>query len=513
MMSVCALRTLRTKTMRPRAPLSVPAWAAPISRRAMSTDLSDAQWEAQFSQAIEAANISADMDYDTSADTLRTLIKTRLLKYSDLHNNPRRFFKAHRILASHATRVGPGFWIRFTVQMNLFGGTILGLASDSQLPLLESLEEKGHLGCFGLTEAFAGVNSGFLVNTRADWDSSERKFILSTPDEGAHKNWISQGYTADKALVLASLYLHGNNLGPHAFVIDLREKGKLVDGVVLTDMGRKTVGNDLDNARIEFRNVAVSHKALLTKFCEFNPDSGEYSVTKGVKPFTMIGQRLFTGRVAVAQAALAFRASLFARTKAYSDNKPIWGPPHKDGTPRTDMRLSHIPQLVAIYKEGEEQGKELEDFVAACESELCDTLVAGRLPSDELIGAIAVAKVKAVESSIALSLKLKQEVGSFALMAGSGFEQLDFLQCCKFAEGDSRILMLKMARDRLRLFQKNQQGAPDEDELCRHITQNIATEMKASGNEQKAWDDNYKEAYELAGMVMDRIFASYQAKA
>ena len=39
-------------------------------------------------------------------------------------------------------------------------------------------------------------------------------------------------------------------------------------------------------------------------------------------------------------------------------------------------------------------------------------------------------------------------------MAGSGFEQMDFLQCCKFAEGDSRILMLKMARYRLRAFQK-----------------------------------------------------------
>jgi hypothetical protein len=26
-------------------------------------------------------------------------------------------------------------------------------------------------------------------------------------------------------------------------------------------------------------------------------------------------------------------------------------------------------------------------------------------------------------------------------MAGTGFERTDYLQCCKFAEGDSRILM------------------------------------------------------------------------
>lgn len=39
-------------------------------------------------------------------------------------------------------------------------------------------------------------------------------------------------------------------------------------------------------------------------------------------------------------------------------------------------------------------------------------------------------------------------------MVGSGFDQMDFLQCCKFAEGDSRILMLKMARDCMSLHQK-----------------------------------------------------------
>ena len=55
-----------------------------------------------------------------------------------------------------------------------------------------------------------------------------------------------------------------------------------------------------------------------------------------------------------------------------------------------------------------------------------------------------------METSIDLCWRLKQEVGSYALMGSSGFKHLDFLNCCKFAEGDSRILMQKMARDRLR---------------------------------------------------------------
>ena len=41
-----------------------------------------------------------------------------------------------------------------------------------------------------------------------------------------------------------------------------------------------------------------------------------------------------------------------------------------------------------------------------------------------------------MEDSIEMTHRLKQEVGSFALMADAGFMHLDFLQCCKFAEGD-----------------------------------------------------------------------------
>tara|TARA_B110001469_G_scaffold115039_1_gene119374 strand:+ start:248 stop:472 length:225 start_codon:yes stop_codon:yes gene_type:complete len=72
-----------------------------------------------------------------------------------------------------------------------------------------------------------------------------------------------------------------------------------------------------------------------------------------------------------------------------------------------------------------------------------------------------------VETSIDLCWRLKQEVrshalsgpnpnpnpnpnpdqvGSYALMGSSGFKHLDFLNCCKFAEGDSRVLMQKMVR-------------------------------------------------------------------
>ncbi len=144
----------------------------------------------------------------------------------------------------------------------------------------------------------------------------------------------------------------------------------------------------------------------------------------------MIGQRLFTGRVAVAQAALIFAQNLFANTEQFANGKACWTP----GKQRPP--LSAVPQLKAIFADGKQQLAVLAAFMAKVEQQLCDCLRRDVIPPLPLQQAIAVGKVKAVEGAIALCFNLKQEVGSYALMAGTGFEQIDFLTCCKFAEGD-----------------------------------------------------------------------------
>jgi acyl-CoA oxidase len=100
------------------------------------------------------------------------------------------------------------------------------------------MQGKGSLGCFGLTEKLAGVQSGLVVGTTAEWDDEKQHFLLNTPNKGAQKNWISQGYTADKAVVMADLIIGGKSVGPHAFLMDFRNDGAVIDGVDLGDMGR-----------------------------------------------------------------------------------------------------------------------------------------------------------------------------------------------------------------------------------------------------------------------------------
>eukprot|EP00750_Incisomonas_marina_P001288 INCI1108.6.p1 GENE.INCI1108.6~~INCI1108.6.p1 ORF type:complete len:510 (-),score=80.46 INCI1108.6:178-1707(-) len=457
----------------------------------------------------EVANIKYLDNHFDSADQLRGIVRRSLLKFSDLRDSPARFFEAHRQIAARSTELGPGFFIRFTVQYNLFAGTILGCGGETQLELLDEMQSKGQLGCFALTEKFAGVNSGLVVNTEIEWDQAAQKFILNTPTEGAKKNWISQGFTADKAVVIANLTVGGQAVGPHAFVMDFRdEAGNLVPGVEVDDMGTKSVGNDLDNAWIKFNQVELPYSALLNRFAEIDvKGDGSYKLrVPGVRPFDMIGQRLFSGRVAVAQAALAYRKSLYASTKTYADEKLCWAPGKqtKDDLPV----LSAIPQLIEIFADEEKKIARTEAFIKICEQQLSECLETNSLPGRELQEAIAVAKVHGVEETIKMCFRLKQEVGSFALMAGSGFEQMDFLQCCKFAEGDSRILMLKMARDRLGVYRKNA-GAIPEDALSledRHCKALLDLGKPTSIEEQL---QQHHAMTELAELTMERIMESY----
>jgi len=503
MLSRVVARIGRQVTARSRSfkPLQVATLSSDSAQSA--TDQTDSDWTTKWTDAT--SSLRSDVSFDESAARLRELIQTDLLRFTDLQHNPARFFEAHRILARHAVQHGPGFWIRFTVQYNLFAGTILAVGGDDQVRSLDDMQSDAQLGCFGLTEKLAGVQSGLVVNTTINWDNEKQKFILNTPNEGARKNWISQGAVCDKAVVLADLSVEGKRCGPHAFVMDFRQEGSVVDGIHLEDMGRKTTGNDLDNAWIHFNNVELPKDAMLNRYADV-VDGKYVQKVKGVRPFDMIGQRLYTGRIAVAQAALSYCHQLFDVTKNYSDNKQCY-------SMSGDVYLSNIPQLNALYIEADEKLSELNAFVDRCETELSECLVSSTLPSAQLVEAIATCKVMAVEHSIRLCHLLKQEVGSFALMEDSGFKHLDFLQCCKFAEGDSRILMQKMARDALKEFTVagGVSDGSDESELCAQITSSMAAEIAVSGDKQKAWDANWRNIYALAEVRMENTLGQIMA--
>jgi hypothetical protein len=89
------------------APLSTTANAA-------SAD-ADAAWNTAWKKEI--AGITYLEDHFASAAQLRNILQQGLLKFTDLRDEPARFFEAHRQIAARSTELGPGFFIRFTVQV------------------------------------------------------------------------------------------------------------------------------------------------------------------------------------------------------------------------------------------------------------------------------------------------------------------------------------------------------------------------------------------------------------
>ena len=88
-------------------------------------------------------------------------------------------------------------------------------------------------------------------------------------------------------------------------------------------------------------------------------------------------------------------------------------------------------------------------------------------------------------------------------MADSGFGTLDFLQCCKFAEGDSRILMQKLARDRFKEWKNGSfslsGGSEEEVAACEALDQGLLMHTSVGGMDASAaWNKEWKAVYLLA---------------
>ena len=101
-------------------------------------------------------------------------------------------------------------------------------------------------------------------------------------------------------------------------------------------------------------------------------------------------------------------------------------------------------------------------------------------------------------------------------MGTSGFVHLDFLNCCKFAEGDSRILMQKMARDRLRRAIKEQKAGltppashAAELQLCAELGKAMAAAKGDKRREAELWDEHWQTVYALAEATMARTLDEF----
>jgi acyl-CoA oxidase len=253
--------------------------------------------------------------------------------------------------------------------------------------------------------------------------------------------------------------------------------------------------------------VKLPKDAILNKFADIENDQYKQVGEERMR-LEVIGQRLLTGRLCIAEAALVSARVLHQRTETYAKQKVCNG---IDG----EVKLAELPQIAATIEEGYAELDRMLGVCAGVEERLAACLVADTIPNPELVEAIAVCKIRAIAVATERAHLLRQEVGyvliltlslksrmecyckhdgmllqgcfdplcclriprvkffalaltpnlltpspyrSYALMDGTGFEKIDMLLCCKFAEGDSRILQQKLARDRLKELQRGGVG-------------------------------------------------------
>ncbi|MFC8583915.1 acyl-CoA dehydrogenase [Streptomyces sp. NPDC057217] len=196
--------------------------------------------------------------------------------------------------------------VKTGVQFGLFGGAILHLGTERHHAAhLPDLITGRLMGSFAMTETGHGSNVQALA-TVARYDAETREFVITTPDDGARKDYIGNAARhAELAVVFAQLEVGGTSEGVHAFVVPVRTGGEVAPGVRIEDDGRKMGLNGVDNGRIRFDGVRVPREALLNRFADVSPEGVYTSPIENPdrRFFTMLGT-LVQGRVSVGGAGV-----------------------------------------------------------------------------------------------------------------------------------------------------------------------------------------------------------------
>ncbi len=246
--------------------------------------------------------------------------------------------------------------VKFGVQFGLWGGAIQQLGTERHHELyLRPTASLELPGCFAMTEAGHGSDVQRLQTT-ATYDPDTGEFVIDTPTDEAHKEYIGNAACHGRiAVVFAQLLVGGENHGVHALVVPLRdEDGELCEGVRIEDCGEKMGLNGVDNGQIWFDRVRVPREALLNRYAEVDSE-GRYSSpieNPNRRFFTMLGA-LVQGRVCISGASISAAKSALTIAVRYGLRRRQFGPPGEDEeVPILDYRTHQrrlMPLLAKTY--------------------------------------------------------------------------------------------------------------------------------------------------------------------
>lgn len=144
---------------------------------------------------------------------------SKLFSIFDFVNDPKNLLTAHEMLSW----VDGSLATKFTVQFNLFGGTLMALHTDRHRSFMEKVDSLDHMGCFCFTELGYG-NNAVEMETTATYDEKTKEFVIHSPTTLSQKYWITNGAChANYGIVFAQTIVKGKNEGVNSFIVRIRD--------------------------------------------------------------------------------------------------------------------------------------------------------------------------------------------------------------------------------------------------------------------------------------------------
>ncbi len=261
--------------------------------------------------------------------------------------DPRGFMAAFETIAYHDLSLT----IKFGVQFGLFQGSVQLLGTKwHHRTFLPAISTGELLGGFAMSELGSGSNVRDLETT-ATYDAATEEFVIHTPHEKAHKEWIGNAALHGRVMtVFAQLHTNGEAHGVHAFLVPIRDPdGTPCAGVRIEDTGRKEGLNGVDNGRIWFDQVRIPRTHLLNRFADVAADGTYHSpiASDSHRFFQMIGT-LVGGRITIGLSALSAAKSALTIAIRYANRRAQFGPEGGNTTLLLDYRTHQRRLLPAL---------------------------------------------------------------------------------------------------------------------------------------------------------------------
>jgi acyl-CoA oxidase len=245
--------------------------------------------------------------------------------------------------------------VKFGVQFGLFGGAVQQLGTPAHHErYLRDIASLKLPGCFAMSEAGHGSDVQNLLTT-ATYDRDADEFVIDTPIDAAHKDYIGNAARDGRmAVVFAQLHVGTESHGVHAVLVPIRdEDGNVMPGVRIEDDGPKLGLNGVDNGKLWFDHVRVPRENLLDRWGGVTAD-GVYAspIEKPTKRFFSMVGALVQGRICVGGASVS--ASELALTIAvrHGLRRRQFGPEPGQEVPILDYRVHQrrlLPRLAKSY--------------------------------------------------------------------------------------------------------------------------------------------------------------------